>query len=141
MARSLNRRGVAATMLLMIGILGACGSSSTPTTQSGLDARKVVLGGLEIIAKPTQVDASGAVFDIAFDTHTGAPEIDVAANASLTVKGVTWTSPAWSGDGPGGHHRAGTLRFTPAGPATGQVLLTITGLPGPVSATWELPSP
>ncbi len=63
-------------------------------------------------------------------------DTDVAAAAELTVDSNTWTDPAWDGDGPGGHHRSGTLRFTASGPVS--ATLTIGGLDQPVTARWTL---
>jgi len=122
--------------------LAGCGSAPKSAAADGLDARTVTLGELEVKITPTRVDATGATFDIAFDTHTGAPDIDVAANTTLAVNGTTWTAATWTGDGPGDdHHRAGTLRFTATGPATGSARLAIDGLAGPVEATWQLSAP
>jgi len=48
------------------------------------------------------------------------------------------TDPTWTGDGPGGHHRSGALRFNPAGAAHGTAQLTIDGLDQPVTVAWPL---
>ena len=141
MARRLSRLGIAGLALAgAVAVLGACGGSSggEPSTP-GLAARKVTIGGLDVTVTPARFDADGAEFKVVFDTHTGAPGIDVAANSALLVGGTAWTGAAWSGDGPGGHHREGTLRFNAAGPAEGPARLTVTGLDGPVDVTWELP--
>ena len=125
--------------VVMLGVLAAaCTNGSAAKPATGLDKRTTTIGDLEVTVTPTQLDGNGAAFTIAFDTHTGAPTIDVAANAALTVDGAQWTTPTWSGDGPGGHHRAGTLRFTAAGPARDTARLAITGLDQPLELTWQL---
>lgn len=123
----------------VIGLV-ACTGPTTPKAAAGLTSRKVTVANIDIAITPTQFDTTGASFRITFDTHTGAPGIDVAAHSTLTVAGTAWPGAAWSGDGPGGHHRTGTLRFTSAGPARGLARLDITGLSGPLDATWQLPS-
>ena len=127
-----------ATMVAAI-LLAAC-TSPTTGVPSSLRAQKTTIGGLQVTATPTRLDSGGAAFTIAFDTHTGAPGIDIAASATLRVDGTAWSNPQWDGAGPGGHHRSGTLRFTPAGPARGIATLSITGLDRPVELTWQLTS-
>ena len=129
---------VTALGVVTIG-LGAC-SGSTPKAASGLASRTTTVANVGVTITPTRIDASGATFQIAFDTHSGAPGIDVAARSTLTVGGIAGNGAAWTGDGPGGHHRAGALRFNANGPARGPVQLDITGLGGSAHATWQLPS-
>jgi hypothetical protein len=123
-----------------MALLAACGGGSSGSTSSagGFAARKVTIGGLVVTVTPKHVDATGAEFSVAFDTHTGAPGIDVAARSALVVGGTPWVNPAWSGDGPGGHHRFGTLRFRAAGPARGAANLSIGGLDQPLDVSWDL---
>jgi hypothetical protein len=49
-----------------------------------------------------------------------------------------WGGVTWSGDGPTGHHREGTLRFAAGGPASGAAALSLSGLRAPVTATWTI---
>jgi hypothetical protein len=112
-------------------------STSTPAS-SGLPTRTVEAGAVTVKLEPRQMDASGAVFKISFDTHSVDLGFDVARQARLVVDGVTWPVAGWSGSGPGGHHRDGELRFTASGPASGTATLTISALPKPVRASWTL---
>ena len=105
----------------------------------GLDARTVTAGEVDVKIEPRQLDDQAAVFAVSFDTHSGDLSTDVARTANLEVGGVAWTDPAWDGDGPGGHHRTGELSFQAAGPANGEVRLSIDGLDAPVEATWRGP--
>lgn len=86
---------------------------------------------------PRQLDDQGAVFTITLDTHFVELSADVT-RASLAVGDTEWPVEGWSGDGPGGHHREGELRFRAGGPAAGTATLTIPGLPEPVEVTWDL---
>ncbi len=64
-----------------------------------------------------------ASFDIAFETHTVDLDFDVETIARLTDELGTRYAPHWQGSGPGGHHRKGTLVFTPDVPR--QTVLTL----------------
>ena len=140
MARRLNRRVLALIVAVAVVVLAACTTDAKPKAAAGLQARSQQIGGLEIKVTPTQLDGRGAAFTIAFDTHTGAPTIDVADSARLTVDGTAWTAATWSGDGPGGHHRTGTLRFAATRAPSGVARLSISGLAAPVDMTWQLTS-
>lgn len=130
---------VAAVVLGAAWLLGACGDDTTSEAgASGLASKAVEAGDVTVKFTPERIDGDDAAFDVAFDTHSVELEVDIAAKAGLVVNGTAWTDAAWDGAGPGGHHRAGTLRFTAAGVAAGKAELTITGLPEPVRATWDL---
>lgn len=141
------RRGVIvlAGVAVALAVSGAIawldgGDGGKPATvpTSTLPARSVQAGAVEVKIQPLQLDAEGAVFKISFDTHSFELSADMTRAARLSVDGVAWTVAGWSGDGPGGHHREGELRFAPAGSAEGAARLTIAGLPEPVEATWDL---
>ena len=81
-------------------------------------------------------DADGATVETVFDTHAVELHVDDAIEAALTVRGTRWRTEGWRGDGPGGHHREGELRFAAAGPPAGDVVLDIAGLTQPVTFSW-----
>lgn len=110
---------------------------STPN-EAGLAPRTVTAGAVTVKIRPHHVDDTGAEFEVAFDTHSFDLGFDVAKASRLTVAGTTWPAPTWSGAGPGGHHREGTLRFASAGDAAGPVELSIAGLPAPVDTRWAV---
>lgn len=71
-----------------------------------------------------------ASFDIAFETHSVELDFDVEAIASLTDgNGIVYT-PTWQGSPPGGHHRSGTLIFTPDIPRNTTLTLTLNDIAG-----------
>ena len=109
----------------------------TGASPSPLPARTIDAGEVTVKIQPRQLDAKGAVFEIVFDTHSADLDQDLVRQTRLTVDGISWPVAAWSGDGPGGHHREGNLRFRTGGPPTGRATLSIDGLPKPVTATWE----
>lgn len=112
--------------------------ANTPAPASSLPARTVEAGAVSVKLQPLRLDAGGATFKVSFDTHSVALDLDVARQARLVVGTTTWPVAGWSGDGPGGHHREGELRFSPGGPANGTATLSIAGLPKPVTASWTL---
>lgn len=152
----MRRLLIALSAVAALTLLAACGGSGDgkagtgaaatgePATSSpqpaALATKTVEAGAVTVKIDPVRIDAGGAEFKVNFDTHSVALDLDVARSAALAVGGSQWAGAAWSGAGPGGHHREGTLRFDPGGPATGPAVLTITGLPAPVTATWSLGS-
>ena len=135
----MRRLSLLAAVLIMTGVLGACGDTNdTSPVISALPVREVDSGAVEVKITPIQLDAAGAAFAIVLDTHSVDLSLDLAAAATLDVDGTEWTVEGWDGSGSGGHHRQGTLRFTPQGPASGTARLTISGLPEPVETAWNL---
>lgn len=101
-----------------------------------LPSRTVEVAGVSVEVSPRRLDSTGATFAVTFDTHEGALDLDPADGARLRVGGVAWTDARWRGDGPGGHHRSGELRFAPGGAVKGPIRLTISGLAHPVTVEW-----
>lgn len=135
------RRPAIVVLLLLASLLVACGGSQAARpASSGLATRTFSAGAVEVTVEPLAVDASGAIFRVALDTHSSELSADLAKTSALEIGGRAWGGATWTGDGPGGHHRQGELRFQTAGPAAGDVRLTIGGLPAPVVATWSLPA-
>ena len=95
-------------------------------------------GEVTVEATLRRVDDAGAAAAVVFDTHAVALDLDVAGGAVLTVSGTAWPTEAWDGDGPGGHHREGELRFAAGGPPEGEAVLTIAGLSEPVTFRWQV---
>lgn len=125
-----------------VGLAADTVTSSTPSASTGratLPAREVTAGPVQIKITPVRLDSSGAAFTVVLDNHEVDLTMDLAQGASLTVGSRTWGPATWSGDGPSGHHREGTLTFPTGGAAAGEVALTLAGFPGPVQLQWTLP--
>ena len=112
--------------------------SGSGSSSAGYPTRTVDVGAVAVSLRLASIDASSATVEVSFGTHSGSLDVDVAHNARLTVGGVAWPSASWRGDGPGGHHRKGDMRFSAAGPARGTVTFTLTGLEQPATATWQV---
>ena len=138
--RRLTRRALfAAAVALAVAALASCGDDDEATGDgSALAERTFEAGEVTVKITPAKIEGGGASFEIAFDTHTVELDLDIVANAGLTVGGTEWPVAGWDGAGPGGHHREGTLRFDAAGASTGTAVLTIAGLAEPVEASWTL---
>ena len=133
--RHLIRAAVAAGLLVVSGCAGG-----TPTSALAASERSVEVAGVTVAATPERIDATGAVLRLKLDTHTTPLDLDLPAAAHLSVGGHDWPTHTWTGTGPGGHHREGTLTFSPAGPAAGSVQLVLNGLAEPAVLTWtEVP--
>lgn len=138
--RGLRVASMAIATVAALILVAACGQSGPGGSTSGLASRTISAGSVEITIEPLRLDTSGASFQVKLDTHSGDLNMDVARAAHLEVGGTDWGSASWVGDPPGGHHREGELRFASAGSARGEIRLTISDLPGPVLATWNIAS-
>ncbi|WP_340682759.1 hypothetical protein LCL61_29400 [Amycolatopsis coloradensis] len=135
-------RGVAilgAIALVVVGVVAWSLTRSDEAPAAGLGTRTVRAGEVEVTMTALTLDRSGAVFEIEFDTHTVDLGLDPAAAARLTVNGTSAGGAGWDGQGPGGHHREGTLRFSTPIPPAAAVELRITGLPQDATGTWIAP--
>lgn len=121
-----------------VAALGRDGKSATPGPRSALAARTMEAGAVTVKVAPHHIDATGAEFEVTIDTHSQDLAMDLADGAELVVGGTRWPVQGWDGDGPSGHHRAGTLRFGAGGPPSGAVEITLDGFASPVSAGWRL---
>lgn len=115
------------------------GAGGDASGRSSFASRSEESGEVTVKATLRQLTGAVAVAEVVFDTHSAELDLDIAAGATLTVAGVTWPTDGWDGDGPGGHHREGELRFSAAGPTEGDAVLTIAGLSEPVAFRWPVP--
>lgn len=144
MRRRLIALGLAAAAVAgAVALAAARGDGGTPaggaSAGSASETRTADAGEVTVKATLVQLGDAGAVAEVVFDTHAVELDLDVAAGATLTVGGVAWPTGGWEGDGPGGHHREGELRFSAAGPAEGDAVLTLAGLSEPLTFRWPLP--
>jgi hypothetical protein len=134
-------RGVAVAVAIALIILAEVAYLLTRPAErpADLGTRTVQAGEVEVTMTALTLDGSGAAFKIAFDTHTVELSLDPASAARLTVNGTSADGAIWDGQGPGGHHREGTLRFPAPIPSGASVELSITGLPRDANAAWSAP--
>ena len=130
----MNRRRFAASLFaLSLGLAVA-----QPT------ALKSVANGVTVSVQPRDLSASAASWDfaISMDTHSQELSDDLVKSAILLdATGREHPPLAWDGASPGGHHRAGTLKFAPISPLPSWVELKIRrpGETEPRAFRWLLP--
>jgi hypothetical protein len=130
---------VLSVVVVLVGVVGAMSSVGTATANARrLPTRTIEAGEVTVELTPTRVDEDVAIVEIVLDTHSTELDMNLRRASSLTVDRVTWPTTRYRGDGPGGHHREGTLRFRAAGPPDGELELRVRGLPERIVATWQL---
>ncbi|OGG23993.1 hypothetical protein A3A79_02240 [Candidatus Gottesmanbacteria bacterium RIFCSPLOWO2_01_FULL_43_11b] len=106
-------------LLIVVGtgiILGRLSGSSPANsqTQSKYETKEHEGGNVTVSVTPLTIKPGfPASFDVAFETHSVDLAFDVEQIATLTDSVGTVYTAYWEGSPPGGHHRSGTLRFTP----------------------------
>lgn len=95
-----------------------------------------------VAVKVTPRTLSGSVweFEVAFDTHSQELKDDLVKSATLIAADGRPVAPLeWTGAPPGGHHRAGVLRFAALKPAPEKIELRIhrAGEPKPRIYVWS----
>lgn len=122
---------IAAALALSAPALGAATLSPQTSSQSMVT----------ITVTPHREGAGNWEFDVALNTHSGALDDDLEKSAVLvTADGQRLAPTSWRGDGPGGHHRKGVLRFEAVEPSTSAMELRIqrAGEPSARSFRWTL---
>jgi hypothetical protein len=136
--RHFRRRHVGVLIVLLLALVVPAGTASASGSERRLPTKTAEVNEITVEVSPRRVDDRGAVISVILDTHSGDLEIDLEQQSTLTVGGEAWPAVSYRGDGPGGHHREGTLRFDSGGPATGSVRLVIKGLGSTVKFSWRL---
>jgi len=106
-----------------------------------LDSQTSSLSGVTVKVTPRSLAGAAWEFEVVFDTHSQELNDDPQQAAVLVADGGKPSSPAgWQGDGPGGHHRKGVLRFKPAAasPASIELRLQRPGETAPRVFRWQL---
>lgn len=119
------------------GVLFALNAAAQLATQ------KDSANGVTVAVTPGNLAADAKTWDFAvvFDTHSQDLSDDVARSAILLDdKGNEFKAVAWEGAAPGGHHRAGVLKFNAVSPQPLAVELRMTrpSEAKPRTFRWEL---
>lgn len=131
--RRLTLRVLLAAALLAAGATAVAAPALQPVTSTAAS----------VTVKVTPRTIEGAVwdFDVAFDTHTQELKDDLLRSAVLVAADGSEVAPLeWKGAPPGGHHRAGTLRFRALAPVPAALVLKIArpGEAQPRIFRWQL---
>lgn len=138
----MNRARLLLAVAAVAAVTAACGAEGDrgPAAAAGWQRQTVEVGRVEIQATPTVVDDTRVEVRLVFDTHTVELGTDIAGTATLAVAGREHRDGRWDGDGPGGHHREGVLRFA-AGPSGSEPFeLHLAGFSEPVTFRWPPPA-
>ena len=109
-----RRRLLLLSVLALAAAIPALDSlPAQPKLTAPLAARNSDSNGVRIVIRPTKLDPSQSwEFEVVMDTHSQPLDSDLTKAATLIdANGRRHASSGWQGDGPGGHHRKGTLRF------------------------------
>ncbi|MFA5802725.1 MAG: hypothetical protein WC911_09670 [Thermoleophilia bacterium] len=133
----------ALTFLFAIGLIAmslvliSCGDESKEQentgTGSGYISQTSTAGDITVTATPGNLgeDASTWSFNITMDAGNGDLGEDMLQAAVIVGTDGTETGPtAWEGDGPGGLHRQGVLKFDSLKPMPKSITLKIRGVGG-----------
>jgi hypothetical protein len=132
--------GLIAIVAITAVALAVSRSNSPEPDSSGLLVQQTVEAGEVVVTvTPEAVQSGRAAFAVILDAHEGSLDADLAAVSTLAIDGVDAGPATWTGSEPGGHHREGRLEF-PAPEDPTELVLSIGGLPGPVTFTWSKPS-
>jgi hypothetical protein len=118
-------------------VLGA-GACAAPTSLAPLSTSEAAV---TVKVKPRDLEGATWELDVVFDTHTQELTDDLVKTAALVAADGTEIAPLeWKGAPPGGHHRAGVLRFKAPLPVPSVVLLKIArpAEPKPRVFQWKL---
>lgn len=115
--------------------------SQTRATANIFETKENSGGNVTVSVTPmTLKPGFPASLDIAFETHSVDLAFDVEKIAVMTDAAGKTYIPHWQGSPPGGHHRKGTLVFTPDIPKSTTVTLVFRNIAGIPSRTftWTL---
>ncbi len=126
-------------LVAAVAILVALRLTADGPASADLGTRTIKAGDVEVNVTAVSLAPAGARFRINLDTHAGSLDLDLAQSARLRVDGREAPPGVWSGAGPGGHHREGTLTFATPVNSGAVVNLTIAGLSNPAAAAWTAP--
>src|SRR5262245_57675477 len=108
------KRSIGFRTIIMLIALAA--SIALPSAAADLSTRKSSTGGVTDTVTPRDLSAESRSWDfsVALDTHSQDLSDDLLKSVVLVDEAGTRHAPtAWTGAGPGGHHREGVLSFLP----------------------------
>jgi hypothetical protein len=129
---------------LTIRVLVACAMGAAgwhvAAAPAALPAIASTQAAVTVKVTPRILDGAVWEFDVVMDTHAQDLGDDLLKAAKLVAADGSEVAPLeWKGSAPGGHHRAGVLRFQAPKPAPAAVVLRITrpGEPKPRVFEWK----
>lgn len=133
-------------LALVVGAMAlgtALWPGAAPSDEIALGSRTNDEASVRVVVTPKTLTAGAAAwdFEVIMDTHTK-PLTDDLLRVAVMIdeNGRRYAPLSWQGDGPGGHHRKGILRFPAPGEQPKAVELHVTGVGGTGKSVfrWEL---
>ena len=126
---------------LLLAVACACAGA---VTANPANLKPITTQEAAVAVKVTPRTLQGRIweFEIAFDTHSQELKDDLMKAATLLAADGSAVAPLeWKGAGPGGHHRAGVLRFPALDPVPANIVLRISrsGEARPRVYSWAAP--
>lgn len=126
---------------ILAAVAAALALSTAAVAAPALSPQTSSEAAVMITVTPRAVAPDAWEFEVALNTHSKALDDDLLKSAVLvTADGKRIAPSAWRGDGPGGHHRKGVLRFDAVAPSAAGLDLRISraGEARPRSFHWAL---
>lgn len=116
-------------LLLVFGIFYSASSTPVPTKQAEgetFQTKTDSQGEVDFEATPKNIQGDVFEFEVVMDTHSVVLDQDMVAVSKLIGdREIEYKPILWKGDGPGGHHRKGILRFERIVPKPSSIRLMI----------------
>jgi len=126
----------------LVLLFGVAAGLTLPSLAAELGAQKSSDLGVTVAVTPQSLseDAKSWDFKVVLDTHSQNLSDDLLRTTFLLAGNERLTPVAWEGAPPGGHHREGTLRFTPVKPLPQSIELQMQrpGETAPRTFRWNL---
>lgn len=113
-------------------------NSNNPS--SSLETKESVEGPVSVTVTPLGLENNSPTwnFEVSLDTHSEELSADLAAVSELVDdQGKLYLPISWEGDGPGGHHREGVLKFNPIPPKPKSIELKIKNIGGVLERSFK----
>ena len=120
-------------IFLIIIIVLIAALTKNPSNNNSLETKESTEGPVSVTVTPLGLENNSPTgnFEISLDTHSEELSADLVAVSELVDdQGKIYLPISWEGDGPGGHHREGVLKFNPISPKPKSLVLKIKDVGG-----------
>lgn len=130
-------------LLVVFSLVYSASPTPPPTKQVDrqiFETKTDSAGEVTIEATPKSLEEKDFEFEISITTHSVELNQDmVAVSKLIDDRGIEYRPNLWKGDGPGGHHRNGSLRFEGIIQKPKSIKLTINSIGGVErNFSWDL---
>lgn len=110
-------------------------SPETVSLETAVDSQ----GEVEVAVTPKNIRKDALIweFEVVMDTHSVELDDDMVVASELVANGAAYQPISWEGDPPGGHHRAGVLKFRAIALPSGSIALVIRDVGGVATRNFQ----